>query len=894
MRRIAHIVLLALAWVLLVAGMVGTHVSGSYGCIGYAILCAFVVLVIDFIVINRPKAVATWIAVGSVALVGQFYLAKYATETDKDPDLEPTIQFTPDMYPQVAALITPEGLDAHVRALSGVPSRLTGTPGCDRAAEYIMQQFRAFGVGDPQIQEFPVTVPVADTTELRTPLGTLPVYPLYPNGICPAATPEGGLQTRLVYAGFGRLADVNGKDIDGATVVVETGAREQWLYLVDLGAEAVIFVERERPPRAMELFTQTGSHQNVPRFWMTRNSAGALLDRLKSEDIEATLVSDARWEQRVGKNLWIDLPGVSTAAHNEHEVVVIEAYYDSSSFVPKLAPGAEQACGIATLLELGKVIRKHPFEKRVRLLATSGHFQALEGARQYVWEHVGQYETSMRDVSPRDHAAFFSLDLSSRSERVGLFFGGHYFAQVVNNLKPRLSDLGRRATDYVAGREDRGITGIAEVMPWDATSVFVDTINPVAGKDWPNYMPAPLMLNHEPALLAGIPALAFVTTNDTRLFAGTPNDIEVNIDKLTVQAQLLACLLPNAFNVEGRYLKRSLPRSICRVKGRAVYFDPHENYLPDKAVEDALIMVRRQGDVQPFLGGVAARSVLTADANGEFELVAVGTTQEVPPHRALLSFEPFKVNRGRITWAPDFGNFGNESYPSKLNPVQKEMELTCVAFACRTLEIYNLFDPRNYNSLTNLVVLEAESNSIPHVYGTTITEAGWPSYILAPTATVYAPEGTRLKMTASSGPAQKRLVLLNVDEADESAERFRSGEGFLIDETPSIRRTYLQSARDMWRLNDSRIRFFGSHGIDNARVTRLHDLAGTALEKAETALEEKDYQRHFTEARRALSLESRAYPDVVGMASDTVRGLRFYLALLLPFACTMERLFVAG
>ncbi|MCP4640775.1 MAG: FtsX-like permease family protein, partial [bacterium] len=118
--------------------------------------------------------------------------------------------------------------------------------------------------------------------------------------------------------------------------------------------------------------------------------------------------------------------------------------------------------------------------------------------------------------------------------------------------------------------------------------------------------------------------------------------------------------------------------------------------------------------------------------------------------------------------------------------------------------------------------------------------------------------------------------------------------GLLSDETPSIRRTCLQRARDMWRPNDSRIRFFGSHGIDNARVTRLHDLAGTALEKAETALAEKDYQQHFTEARRALSLESRAYPDVVGMANDTVRGLLFYLALLLPFAFTMERLFVAG
>ena len=104
----------------------------------------------------------------------------------------------------------------------------------------------------------------------------------------------------------------------------------------------------------------------------------------------------------------------------------------------------------------------------------------------------------------------------------------------------------------------------------------------------------------------------------------------------------------------------------------------------------------------------------------------------------------------------------------------------------------------------------------------------------------------------------------------------------------------MQSASDLWRLNESRIAFFGSHGIQNARVNTLHKLAGDALKGAREALSLKNYEEYLVQARRALGLESRAYPDVTGMANDVVRGLVFYLVLLIPFAFAMERLFLAG
>ncbi len=833
---------------------------------------------------KKTLHILVWTAIAVAGLVGQFYVSKWATETEKDPELAETVLFTPDQYPEVAARITPESLQQHIEALSSIPSRFSGSEGCEKAAQYVSEQFRSLGQGEPTVRAFPVLVPTYTDASVETGRKSFALHPVYPNGVCPAAVAKDGLKTRLVYAGFGDLKSVSGKELKGATVVVETGAREQWLYLIDLGAVAVIFVENERPASFMAMSTQTLSHQDVPRFWMTAEEGKPLLAMLQEGDVEATLFSDARWESRTAKNIWVDLPGASTEEHNEEEVVVLHAYYDSGSFVPDLAPGAEQACGIAALFELGKLIRDHPFQKRVRLLATAGHFQALEGERRYVWEMVGKHDSPTRDVSPQGHAAFFSLDLSSGSQRVGLFYTGHYFSQMVNNLKPRVSDLGRRASAYV---EEIG-KALNRPPEW----MFVDTINPALGKEWVTYLPSPLALAHEAALLAGIPALGFVTCNDSRFFAATPSDTDVNFDNVAYQVQLLACLLPNAFNVEGRYLKRSLPRSICHYQGRVVSFDPREGYLPSKPVEGAIVVARNQ--VHPmFFTGVLTRPMAQVNDMGEFDIVGLGSSEEVPPWICTMAFETFVVEDGHITWAPDFGQMGKASYPTTVLPVQRDMELMCVAFPCKTLDVFNLIDPRTYNLLNSVEVLEADSNSVPSVYGSTLNEPLWMSF-WAPTASIFMQPNKSLKITAGAGATQKRMLLLNAPQVPPRGELFNTGIGFNVDEHPALHRTYLQSARDLWRLNESRIRFFGEHGIQNARVNSLHEMTSSAISAAESALDSRDYPEFMVQARRALGLESRAYPDVVGMANDVVRGLVFYLVLLLPFAVTMERLFLAG
>jgi len=63
--------------------------------------------------------------------------------------------------------------------------------------------------------------------------------------------------------------------------------------------------------------------------------------------------------------------------------VILASYYDSCSVVPALAPGAEQALGCATLLELARRYRTEPPPRDTLVLFCTAHFQGLKGEREF-------------------------------------------------------------------------------------------------------------------------------------------------------------------------------------------------------------------------------------------------------------------------------------------------------------------------------------------------------------------------------------------------------------------------------------------------------------------------------------------------------------------------------
>jgi hypothetical protein len=162
-----------------------------------------------------------------------------------------------------------------------------------------------------------------------------------------------------------------------------------------------------------------------------------------------------------------------------------------------------------------------------------------------------------------------------------------------------------------------------------------------------------------------------------------------------------------------------------------------------------------------------------------------------------------------------------------------------------------------------------------------------------PIALVYSKPGGRIKIGMGAGLLGKRLLLVKADATDEEAElkpTLYTGKGFILRENGAIRVTPYVVVRDMWALDESRGDLYKRYGISNDRLDRLHEMADVYLKKSQMLLGAEEYDEALKLARAAWGYESRAYPDIKGTGNDVVKGVMFYLAILMPFAFFMERL----
>ncbi|NQT86814.1 M28 family peptidase, partial [bacterium] len=564
------------------------------------------------------------------------------------------------------------------------------------------------------------------------------------------------------------------------------------------------------------------------------------------------------------------------------DVIVLSAYYDSMSVVPALSPGAEQACSMAALLELARVLEAHPLKRRVVFLATAGHGQAMSGMRSFVRRHIlPDPDTG----APRLRAAaFVGLDLSSQSQRVGLFYKGHYIDQNEQRLKPWVSHLGKRWLEKAE----------AACVPlgWTAASRAVDCINKAGGRDWRAYLPGAFAFESELATLAGVVGLTFATANDARFHIDTPLDTvdHVRLPNLADQVKLLACALPNLLNTAGPFVRKPMANYWTRLSARAVEFDFRKDYQPNEPLEGALILIQ-EPTPKKSLTGVRGEPILLADANGAAPLDGLPEKRAVGAARAKLTLAAFCVDAatGAVTYAPDLGTEGARTYPLEVEMNASDKASTIVCFPAQGLAIFDLTDQRYYIPFDTINVLDAGTNSSPTNYGYVLPRnPKWMS-TAETCAVVFAKPQARLRILMGAGPVGKRMLLLNASK-DEPL-----GTGFSVaEEGSTLPLTSLRAVNDLWLLDEKRTADFREHGLESPRVDRLHGAAKVRLGKARTALEQLDYASFLANVRAAWALEARIYPEVVGNANDVVKGLIFYLMLVLPFSFFIERLLVSA
>jgi len=278
-----------------------------------------------------------------------------------------------------------------VASLAGLGDRSLGTPGSRVAADAMEAFFRGLGVGEVGRLAFRAPAMAHGPAALAVDGGgTAALAPLALDAFTPGSLPPQGLAGPVVYAGAGAYRDFDGKNPDGAIVLMDLSSGRNWQAAAQLGARALVYVDAGGPDASADngLFKDKFELTPVrfPRFLLAAETANALFGDYKSltgrdGGAKATLTARADWEAAVATDVHVLIPGADPALAGE--LLVIEAPYDASAFAPGHAPGADEATSAATLVRLARHLAGHPPGRPTLLVATAGRSQSLVGVREF-------------------------------------------------------------------------------------------------------------------------------------------------------------------------------------------------------------------------------------------------------------------------------------------------------------------------------------------------------------------------------------------------------------------------------------------------------------------------------------------------------------------------------
>jgi len=899
------------------------------------------------------------------------------------------------------ARTTADDLMNDVRALSALADRSTGTSGNQAAAEYIRKRFAGLGFQEIGVHRFslPVLQHGRSTLFLIDQNREVPISPILGNAISPGTIPPQGISGPLVYVGAGSLSEFNGKVLDGAIVLMELDSGKHWQNAANFGAKALIYIDRG--PTAKTFFNEKIelSPVSFPRFWLPLAEAQALFGRFESTPggriaAAVRLRSDVVWQESVAENIYCLAPGRD--AESQDNLLLVEAFYDSTALVAGRSPGADEAISVATLLDLARTLKENPPNRPVLLVATGGHAQTLAGMRELVWsiwerakeirdrrKYYGDmvkntrkvikglnelsvegaaaagaadeasgglirdalieriktevdamsrtlmrlrmqtqdadkkqtiqslalqrlvlrrlsWRTDFIDLDPPERTALkkiiplavkdqqailadalkrqdelssagdfrslamtkeidamISLHLSSRGDGLGAFNNGWLYP-----LKPTINRIAAYSTLDTVLQESAQILE----KSLDSPGFFHDTLRPSQRRSWQSYLPDSPPLGGEVSALAGHLGITLATVNDARPYWGTPYDQAESVDADFAAAQsFMVSGLVRAMAQAPALQSGSLPRNgFTTVNGRAKFLRHGELFADQPAPESAILA---------FQGPASYHALV--DHMGQFELKGVADSKHVLD-KVIIEGYRFEPETGDIIWAIDKVKTGLSAYRLKMQ--RRTMQTDLVMFACRQSTLFNLLEPRNFNYMTRIQLLDGSREAPPLRY--------WWSRIDTRTSTIlsiFLESGTHYKMTLSDNLTQKKLILINADE------NHPQGIGYRIDDWPLLKLTEYRVARDMWTLLDPRISNLETHGIYNERIRSLQHEGAGALAEAEKALEEKRYDRFAELSSRSWALAARVYDDVEKTQKDVLFGVLFYIALFVPFAFCLER-----
>ena len=773
-----------------------------------------------------------------------------------------------------------------VEALSAPASRMTGYPGATAAREWLVAELESLGIAEIYRHEFPVLVPIDEGFWLECAGERLELFGVWPNLVRTPTLPAEGIEGPLVYGGDG--SRLEGQPVAGRIVLLDYVSGTAWVDAFHLGAAAVVFLESAGTHRkeAEQKFLDVPA--DLPRLYACKDVAERLrvLERSRAQ---VRLRGRMAWREVTAQNLVAVIPGQDATLREE--VVFLAAHYDAVSPVPALAPGAEQAASAAVLLELARGFAARPPKRTVALLWMAGHFQNMAGMRHFaplLLAAAGQREGEVEEgallqrLSALETRFLVGLDMSSHSPRLGVFKPRAPYR--VSLLAPPITD---RLLKLVTAYEDSALGG---------KRVLVNGLKQDFARQGLGGMGLTVPLDAAVAALAGCPALAFCTVNDSRARFDAPDDdpAAVHFDWLAGQVALLGAVLPALIDDPDLEPWVWGNDAFGTIRGEVVHYGPR-SYLPDQPTAGALVRVRLR---QPTLAGVRPDFWAAADDSGRFAIPGVesGIIYTKP-----VRLEAYRLDAetGAVTDAPDWGINGERKLPGRALTVTMdaaEDEVQIVTAPLRGTTLFGIFDPRNLLTLERVQAVDAALEAEPVVYGAclplTAPEMELFSYEnrvgswTEPVGVIFTQPSQRFKAVMATGRygLGRRLLLLN------GTEDVPSGVGYAVDGRGRIVETVYRVAADMHMLNGERIDRLERHGVRNERLAAFHERSAGLLAEAAAARAEHRHRDFVDRARRAWALAAAAYRDVERTQAGVVQGALFLLAVLIPFAHFAERL----
>jgi len=801
-------------------------------------------------------------------------------------------------YRLVVNSINLTNIQHHIAYLSSFPSRVTGYPGCESAAEYIQTIFESYGL-KTQNQYFNVTVPIDLGSFIVLPDGrVIKAFSMWPNLIQPSRTPSEGLEGHLIYVGRGDLSDFDGKRVEGSIVLLDFDSGRNWMTAAKLGAKAAIFVETPYMSRSEAYEKMSITPINFPRLYVSAEDGEYLKALAKTKD-SVKIISRVEWQLKTVRNVIGVLEGTSSP----NEIVVVSAYYDAWSITPGLAPGADEAAGVATLMELARILSKNPQERSIWFVALTGHWQFLAGAREFVEEY---YFNQRRKIW-----FMVSLDFSTDSNTLGLMYASHAYGYGGGVVLPRY-------TRWIAPQiwDD-----ILPEMERQLQKKFKDTVihNGFLETGWHTLVPIPYYLDSEALSIANGLGIGLHTTKTFRNHWHHPkSSIEtVDLQKLKPQVEVSCGIVYGLVTLkqirmdwsdiqpQRNFVRLGLGSGFLTFKGRVRIYEPSSMWYSPVTSEYGQILVHTvpAGHMyDPF-----KHIVVLADHNGTFTIHGMASVAAYGGHGATWSglynqmlLEAFILDpeTGDILYAPDRGPYGGGSFPQIFIPDYHPMELFPTVFRASAVILFDVMDPRNLSPLGYLdPATRIAQGQIPwdlsiYDYNTWETFI-FSSQILIPheqTVTFFIQPGTRFIAVLKVGLENVVSGVLTNSTVDKP-----EGYGYLVPvDKPELRLTFtaLRFATDLYHLTQSRLVMLNSFRIYDPLANLTKSQTIEKLPRAYEALEKMHYSEAYSLALSVWNWESQCYPRIRTVINDVNITTIFFFTLLIPFSIVVEKMFL--